>query len=90
MTKHLSIEERLEKLEQVVSINSKEVLTFEEASIFLGISKSYLYKLCMRQEIAYYKPMGKMNYFNRLELLDWLQSNRMASKEELKKGRVSC
>lgn len=62
---------------------TKEVLTSEETARYLGISKSYLYKLTMRREIPHYKPMGKMCYFNRRELEAWLQSNRVASDAEL-------
>lgn len=49
----------------------------------MGISKSYLYKLTMRQQIPHYKPMGKMCYFNRAELEAWLQNNRVATSTEI-------
>lgn len=62
---------------------TKEVLTSDEAAQYMGISKSYLYKLTMRQQIPHYKPMGKMVYFNRLELESWLQSNRVATADEI-------
>ena len=55
---------------------TKEVLTSDEAARYMGISRSYLYKLTMRKEIPHYKPMGKVVYFNRAELEQWLQSNR--------------
>lgn len=58
---------------------TKEVLTSDEAAKYMGISKSYLYKLTMRQEIPHFKPMGKMCYFNRIELEQWLQSNKVAT-----------
>lgn len=57
---------------------TKEVLTSDEAAAYMGISKSYLYKLTMKKLIPHYKPMGKMCYFNRKELESWLQSNRVA------------
>ena len=57
---------------------TKEVLTSDEAAAYMGISKSYLYKLTMKQAIPHYKPMGKMCYFNRKELESWLQSNKVA------------
>ncbi len=63
--------------------DTKEVLTSDETALYLGISKSYLYKLTMRREIPHYKPLGKMVYFNRLELEEWLQSNRVATSTEL-------
>lgn len=62
---------------------TKEVLTSDEAALYMGVSKSYLYKLTMRKEIPHYKPMGKMCYFNRLELEEWLQQNRCATNNEL-------
>ena len=51
--------------------STKEVLTSDEAAKYMGVSKSYLYKLTMRKQIPHYKPMGKMCYFARLELQEW-------------------
>lgn len=62
---------------------TKEVLTSNEAARYMGVSKSYLYKLTMRGEIPHYKPMGKMCYFNRAELEAWLQQNRCATAAEI-------
>ena len=62
---------------------TKEVLTSEETAQYMGVSKSYLYKLTMRREIPHYKPMGKMCYFNRHEVEAWLQSNRVATATEI-------
>ena len=62
---------------------TKEVLTSDEAARYMGVSKSYLYKLTMRQQIPHYKPMGKMVYFNRLELENWLQNNRVSTEDEI-------
>lgn len=79
--------EELEKVADLITANTifctKEVLTSDETARYLGISKSYLYKLTMRQEIPHYKPMGKMCYFNRKEIESWLQSNRCATANEI-------
>ena len=61
----------------------KEVLTSDEAAAYMGVSKSYLYKLTMKKELPHYKPSGKMVYFNRVELEQWLQENRCATDKEL-------
>ncbi|NMB37451.1 MAG: helix-turn-helix domain-containing protein [Bacteroidales bacterium] len=61
---------------------TKEILTSEEAARYMGISKSHLYKLTMRQEIPHYKPTGKMVYFRRDELEQWLQQHRINTVEE--------
>ena len=62
---------------------TKEVLTSQEVARYMGVSRSYLYKLTMRREIPHYKPMGKICYFNRQEVEQWLQSNRVATDTEL-------
>lgn len=81
------MKEELKEVANLVAANTifctKEVLTSDEAAKYMGISRSYLYKLTMRQEIPHYKPMGKMCYFNRLELEQWLQSNRIATGNEI-------
>lgn len=81
------MEDELKQVADLITANTifctKEVLTSEETARYLGISKSYLYKLTMRRVIPHYKPMGKMCYFNRRELEVWLQSNRVASDIEL-------
>jgi excisionase family DNA binding protein len=64
-------------------LTSKEVLTADEAAKYMGMAKSYLYKLIMRGQLAYYKPSGKMVFFKRTELEQWLLSNRYATTEEI-------
>lgn len=79
--------EQLQEVADMVTANtlfcSKEVLTSDEAAKYMGISKSYLYKLTMRHEIPFYRPTGKMCYFNRAELEAWLQQNRCATAAEI-------
>lgn len=79
--------EDLKQVADLVTANTifctKEVLTSNEAARYMGISKSYLYKLTMKQQIPHFKPMGKICYFNRRELEQWLQSNRIATATEI-------
>lgn len=74
------------------SLNTKEVFTVNEASQYTGMSKSYLYKLMMRRQIPHYKsPTGKKCFFNRQELINWLQSDRVATDAELsEKAQTYC
>ena len=69
-----TLETRVEELEQMVFMN-KNVLSFEETSKFLNLSKSYLYKLTSGNLIPHYKPQGKMLYFEKAELEAWLRQN---------------
>lgn len=85
--KRKNMAEALKEVADMVTANTifctKEVLTSDEAAKYMGVSKSYLYKLTMKQQIPHFKPMGKMCYFNRLELEQWLQSNRVATTTEI-------
>lgn len=57
---------------------TKEVLTSEETARYLGVSKSYLYKMTSAKEIPHYKsPTGKLCFFNREEIERWAQGNRI-------------
>tara|TARA_R110002124_G_scaffold168689_3_gene336285 strand:- start:112 stop:357 length:246 start_codon:yes stop_codon:yes gene_type:complete len=50
-----------------------EFLNSKKAAEFLGISKSTLYKLTSKREINYSKPGGKLIYFQKKDLEDYLQ-----------------
>lgn len=61
----------------------KEVLTFNEAKDYLGISGSTLYQLTHKRAIPFYKPNGGKLYFDKIELIAWLKRNRVATVDEL-------
>lgn len=61
---------------------AKEVLTFKEASALLGVSSSMLYKLTHKRAITFYKPNGKLIYFKRADLLNWMLSKKEESVEQ--------
>ena len=71
--------EDLKQVVDMVTANTifctKEVLTSDEAAKYMGISKSYLYKLTSGNLIPHYKPQGKMLYFEKTELEAWLRQN---------------
>ena len=81
----------IEELRQVADLitantifTTKEVLTSEETAKYLGVSKSCLYKLTMNRQIPHFKsPTGKLCFFNRREIEEWMQSNRVATDAEL-------
>ena len=67
--------ERLDRLERLMIAN-KEVLTFDEACDYTGISRSYLYKLTAAGQIPHSKPNGKMIFFEREKIVRWLLQNQ--------------
>ncbi len=82
----MTTEQRLSAVEEglkMAGLTSKKVLTFDEAAKFTGLSKSYLYKLTSQQRIPFFKPTGKLVYFDREELETWLSQNRIGTVEEI-------
>ncbi|MDR1980823.1 MAG: helix-turn-helix domain-containing protein [Tannerellaceae bacterium] len=77
-----NLENRVSKLEQSLFI-VKSILSFEEASEFLNLSKSYLYKLTSSGQIPHYKPQGKMLYFEKSELENWLRQNPIKTNQQI-------
>ncbi|MDR0994673.1 MAG: helix-turn-helix domain-containing protein, partial [Tannerella sp.] len=77
-----SIETRVSELEQMLFM-TKDIFSFEEASRFLNLSKSYLYKLTSGNLIPHYKPQGKMLYFEKAELETWLRQNPVKTQQQI-------
>ena len=77
-----TLEMRVEELEQMLFLQ-KNVLSFDEASKFLNLSKSYLYKLTSGNLIPHYKPQGKMLFFERADLEAWLRQNPIKTQVQI-------
>ena len=70
--------EELKKLIQEQNLLKKEVLGSKEASVYLGLSLGYLYKLTGKSKIPAYKPNDGKLYFRRMDLNRWMLSKRKA------------
>lgn len=76
------IQNELKEIKELLkkqTIQQKEILTIDEVAEFLGLSKSRVYKMTSNREIPYYKPGGKVTYFNRQDLEQWILSSRISS-----------
>ena len=70
------LQKRMEAVEDILD-NAKEVLTVEEASRFMDIARSSLYKMTSDRSISFYRPNGKMIYFEKADILAWIRQNRV-------------
>lgn len=61
----------------------KDVLPLSDAADYLGLTRSALYKLTHNNEIPFYKPHGKMCYFERIELDNWMRRGLVMSKTQI-------
>ena len=62
---------------------TNNLLTTVEAAEYLGMKKSYLHKLMMKKEIPFYKPNGKLCFFDKAELEAWMKNVRCGIAGEL-------
>ena len=62
--------------------SKRNLMTTMEAARYLGVKHSYLYKMMMRRIIPYYKPGGKLCFFDKEDLDAWLKRIRVKSQSE--------
>lgn len=73
----------IEGTRQGMILCNKTMLTTDEAAEYMGISIHTMYKLSSNMSVPTYKPGGKMCYFKREELDEWMQRNRHASIDDI-------
>ncbi|MFT4221873.1 helix-turn-helix domain-containing protein [Dysgonomonas sp.] len=87
----LSNKLELAPLNGFFDLNTKNVLTVDEAVLYTGLAKKTIYKMTSHKEIPHFKPSGRIVYFRREDLENWMLSNRIATAEELTgKAQVHC
>lgn len=57
----------------------KEILNVKELCNYLGISRSLVYKLSSTNQLPKYSPGGKLIYFRRSEVDEWVCRNRIGA-----------
>lgn len=88
MQKRNEVLEKLNNLENLLKKKDDKPLSFKEACAYLGFAPSYLYKLTYRKVIPHYKPSGKMLFFSKNELDEWIFEKR-DDKRKMKEAEES-
>ena len=85
-----SVEEVLNRIKCLEEwlFSGKDVLTLDEASVYLDASKSQLYKLTRTFAIPHYKPNGKTIYFSKKELVEWIKNHPVKTKEVFEQDAI--
>jgi len=63
-------------------------VTLEEAARMLGLATGTMYQYTHRKVIPFYKPHGRKIYFKYSELMDFIESSRRSSVDEIKSKAV--
>lgn len=80
-----SIVQKLNEIEALIlnqGYEKKEFLDVKEASSYLNLSTSAIYKMTSRKEIPHYVPGGKKIYFRKSELNTWIELAKITSTNE--------
>ena len=78
---------KLNRIEKYI-FGLKEILNVEELSDYTGFKKSYIYKLVHSNSIAFSKPNGKVLFFERKKIDEWLLRNSHKSHEEIQEKAI--
>lgn len=67
-----ALENLLKKHQGQSKTQTDKPMTFKEVCAYLGYAPSYLYKLTYKNIIPHHKPTGKMLYFFKGEIDEWI------------------
>ncbi len=70
-----TILQKLSTIEDLLKRKDDKPLTFKEACTYLGYAPSYLYKLTYKNIVPHYKPTGKIIFFSKNEIDEWIFKN---------------
>ncbi|HKJ82213.1 MAG TPA: helix-turn-helix domain-containing protein, partial [Ignavibacteriaceae bacterium] len=76
------IKKQLEEIKSLIRKADDKPFNFNQAAEYLGFSHSYLYKLTSRKIIPCHRPTGKMLFFSKAELDEWIFENRDQKSED--------
>ncbi|MHB8871675.1 MAG: helix-turn-helix domain-containing protein [Candidatus Doudnabacteria bacterium] len=82
LSEQKEILKKLSTLEDLLKKKDDKPLTFKEACAYLGYAPSYLYKLTYRKVVPHYKPTGKIIFFSKNELDEWIFRSRSEKLED--------
>ncbi|MCB9211791.1 MAG: helix-turn-helix domain-containing protein [Ignavibacteriales bacterium] len=81
--------QELQELLKFYQQQNEKPLNLIEASKYLDLSKSYLYKLTHEKKIAFSKPTGKKLYFQKSDLIEFMKRNRKKTEFEIEQGAIN-
>lgn len=81
--------EQLDRIERNTLLAAKNVLTIRDVSALTGLSLSWIYKATCERRIPHYKPSGKILYFDRKEIEDWMRQGKQLSNDELEQQAIN-
>ena len=76
--------DELQQLKQLTLLSAKNVLTMSDVALLTGLSKSHLYKKVSARQIPHWKSDGgKLTYFDKKEVEEFLLQHRVGTVDEI-------
>ena len=74
------------KLDEILAHlkGDKQVMNLEQLCAYTGLSKSYIYKMTSDNLIPYFRPTGKILFFEKSLIDSWILRNRVKTQAEIK------
>jgi len=76
-------QKQLDRIEEILTMKQAEPMSLDEACKYLGLSKSYIYKLTCLRQIPFYKPQNGKLFFEKSDLNRWILRNKSKSESEI-------
>lgn len=73
---------KLETIEYYSKLAAKTALSVSDVMLLTGLSRSCIYNMTHAKQIPFYKPNGKVLYFKRAEIEEWMLQNRQQTVDE--------
>lgn len=77
------IVEELKHIKDLALLQAKNYLNVDDMCNYTGLSKAIIYRKMKEKALPFSKPSGKMAFFKKSDVDEWLGSNRIASASEL-------
>lgn len=82
--------QKLQELQNLTLLAAKTALNMNDVALLTGLSKSHIYKLVCSRKIPHYKSEGgKLTYFNKQEVENWLLAHRVSTTEEAEQAAIN-
>ena len=74
------------KLDEILAHlkGEKQVMNLDQLCAYTGLSKSFIYKKTSENLIPYFRPTGKILFFEKSLIDDWILRNRVKTQDEIK------
>lgn len=72
-----AMQEAINKTQKIAVLAGKAMLTIDDVCLLTGLSKPHIYRLTCTHTLPYYRPNGKLIYFDRKEIENYMRSNRV-------------